>query len=127
MCEECKGTTKPEVTAETLAELKIASTPSSDSDVIMFFDPLDIGTDNLAEDINIQLDRDEFIKGLKDVSRVCGMYTGLLNAGWSLEDSVAYIFNKMNVDHNIEVAKINANSNVEVSKNASMIKDKESL
>jgi len=99
--------------------------PSSDSDVIMFCEPLLISTDNLAE--NVQLDKDEFIRGLKDSSYFAGMYTGLINSGMSMEDTVALIFNFMNVNHNIKTTEISANANIEVSKNVAMSKEKELL
>lgn len=131
MCNSCKDNVQPELKELTadltqLSELK-PSPPSSDSDFVLFFEPLELGTDNLAEDDRIQLDNDEFARGLKDASYACGMYTALLNCGFSMEDAVAYIFNRMNVDHNIETTKISANANIEVSKNVVVSKDKEML
>lgn len=133
MCNSCKDNVKPEtkeLTMESIEMPKLESSPlSSDStsDLIMFFEPLELGTDNLAEDDRIQLDNDEFVRGLKDASYACGMYTALINVGFSMEDAVAYIFNRMNVDHNIEVSKINANATVESSKNVAVVREKELL
>ena len=123
MCKESGLNEVKELTTE-LSELKVTP-PSSDSDVIMFCEPLLISTDNLAEDI--QLDKDEFIRGLKDASYFSGMYTGLINSGMSMEDTVALIFNFMNVNHNIKTTEISANANIEVSKNVAMSKEKELL
>ena len=101
--------------------------PTQSSDVILFFEPLEISTSNLSENRNIQLDNEEFIKGLKDVSYACGMYTGLLNSGISVEDAIEIIIGKMNIEHSLEVAKINANASIESSKNATLVKEKEML
>ena len=129
MCDNCKDN-KPEAKEliNDLQELKISPpSQSSDSDVLMFCQPLDISIENLEEDSTIQLDKDEFVKGLKDASYICGVYTALINTGWSMEDTVAYIFNFMNVKHNIETTTINANASIECSKNVSDAKSKEML
>jgi len=107
---------------------KIESTsPTPSSDMILFFEPLEISTLNLSENTNIQLDNEEFIKGLKDVSYACGMYTGLLNSGISVEDAIEIVIGKMNIEHSLEVTKINANASIECSKNATLVKEKELL
>ena len=115
MSDDCKEA-KTEVTPETLTELKTAL----DTDPIMFFEPIEI-------DVDKQLDTEEFTKGLKDASHACGMYTALLSVGFTQEDAVSYVFNFMNVSHNIETAKINANSSIEVSKNVALVKEKDML
>jgi hypothetical protein len=122
MCEECKSG-RLDATGELLA----TSPLSSESDAVLFFEPLQLGIDNLAEDLNIKLDNKEFARGIKDASYACGMYTALINVGFSMEDAVAYIFNRMNVDHNILTTQISTNANIEVSKNASILKEKELL
>ena len=100
---------------------------SSTSEVILFFEPLEISTDNLAEDTNIQLDSDEFKRGLKDSSYYSGFYTGLINSGISMDDSITLILNKMNVDHSVQITNINANASIESSKNATILKEKDML
>jgi len=100
---------------------------SSTSEVILFFEPLEITTDNLTEDNNIQLDSDEFKKGLKDSSYYSGFYTGLINSGISMDDSITLILNKMNVDHSVQITNINANASIEASKNATILKEKDML
>jgi len=99
----------------------------SDSDMVIFCEPLFISTENLAEDVGIQFDKTEFVRGLKDSSYFAGMYTGLINAGFSVEDSVATIFNKMNIENNIKVSEISANSSIEVSKHVSNAKENSEL
>jgi len=115
---------KPTKTEEQILPLELNK---SNSDVMMFFEPLEVSTDNLAEDVNIQFDKDEFVRGLKDSSYFAGMYTGLINVGFSMEDSVALIFNRMNIENNISVSKISADSSIEVSRNVSNAKDHDSL
>jgi len=110
-------------------EQELNTTPllSSTSEVILFFEPLELSTDNLAEDNNIQLDSDEFKRGLKDSSYYAGIYTGLINSGMSMDDSITLILNKMNVDHSVQITNINANATIESSKNATILKEKEML
>jgi hypothetical protein len=122
MCDNCKDNKQDQCDSEIKA-----SPLSSDSDPILFFEPLELTTDNLAEDINIQLDKTEFIRGLKDASYACGMYTALINCGMSMEDSIGIIMNKMNVDHNILMSRIQADGSIEVSKNTSILKEKDML
>jgi len=100
---------------------------SSTSEVILFFEPLEISNENLVEDSNIQLDSDEFKRGLKDSSYLSGFYTGLINSGISMDDSITLILNKMNVDHSVQITNINANSSIEASKNATILKEKDML
>ncbi|HEY8803613.1 MAG TPA: hypothetical protein VIM42_00610 [Clostridium sp.] len=87
-----------------------------DSDIIMFFEPMELSVPK-------QLDKEEFIRGIKEASCACGMYTALINCGWSMEDAVAYIFNKMNIENNIAISKISA----EASKHNSNAKDNSEL
>jgi len=121
MCDNCKEK-ELDISASELKETKLNL-----DDPIMFFEPLELSTENLAEDINIQFDKSEFIKGLKDSSYFAGLYTGLLNCGFTQEDSVALIFNRMNIENNIEIGKISANATIESSKNVSNAKEKEML
>ena len=125
MCKDAKSELNEVKESTTELSQLNATPPSSDSDVIMFCEPLLISTDNLAE--NVQLDKDEFIRGLKDASYFSGMYTGLINSGISMEDTVALIFNFINVNHNIETTKISSSANIEVSKNVAVSKEKELL
>jgi len=134
MCDNCKekelesgaNEISNEIKNE-LQELKISPSSESTTEQIFYCEPFILDTDNLEEDSSVKIDKDEFVKGLKDASHACGMYTALINTGWSVEDSVAYIFNFMNVSHNIETTKINANASIECSKNVSDAKNKEML
>jgi len=127
-CKETKPTSKESITnpSEILAELKSPSIDST-TDQIFFCEPFIVDTENLEEDPDIQIDKDEFIRGMKESSYFAGFYTGLINVGMSVEDSVALIFNFMNVNHNIEISKVNANASIESSKNVTVAKEKEML
>jgi hypothetical protein len=124
MCEKCNetgNTEKVEYTPEQLQEL--VSNQTVDSETALYYtDPLILNTENLAEDI--KFDTDEFNKGIKDVSCICGMYTGLINSGMSNIDAMTYILTLENVKFNIELAKINANATIEASKNQVALLDK---
>jgi len=114
MCDNCK-----EKELETSA-LELNEEKLNLDEPIMFFEPIDInGTE--------KLDMNEFTRGIKEASFACGMYTALLNVGFTQEDSVAYLFNRMNIENNIEIGKISANATIESSKNVSLAKDKEML
>ena len=112
---------KLESPSELLSEIKSAT------ELVMFFDPLEISTENLAEDVNIQFNKSEFIKGLTDSSYFAGLYTGLMNSAFSQEDAIALIFNKMNIENNIRVSEISANASIEVSKHVANVKDHSEL
>jgi len=122
MCDNCKDNNLEST------ELPETESPlSSEQDLIIFCEPIMISTENIENDTTIQLDKDEFNRGLKDASYFSGMYTGLINSGMSMEDSVALIFNFMNINHNIETTKITAKANIEVSKNSLTLKEKDML
>lgn len=113
--------------SENLDNKEVKLDATIENEPILFFEPLEISTENLAEDINVQYDKNEFIKGLKDASYFAGLYTGLINAAFTQEDAITLIFNRMNIENNIEISKINANSNIECSKNTLTLKEKEIL
>jgi len=129
MCDNCKD-------KETIKETQIEEISKSDTeqetkspleDVLMFTEPFSISTDNLENDKDIQIDKDEFIKGMKEASYFSGFYTCLINSGMSMEDVVSIIMNKMNVDHNIIMSRIQTDGSIEVSKNSVLIKEKDML
>jgi len=72
-------------------------------------------------------DDSEFYKGIKDASYLSGHITALLNAGLTEGFVLDYLLNQMNVKHNLEVAKINANMNIEMSKHAKATQEKYEL
>jgi len=128
MCDNCKETTTPEELNELKCDKPDAEEIKSPlDDVLMFTEPFSISTENLENDTDIQIDKEEFIKGMKDASYFSGFYTCLINSGMSMEDVVSIIMNKMNVDHNITMSQIQTNGSIEVSKNSVLVKEKDML
>ena len=54
----------------------------------------------------VEYDKKEFQKGLKDISYVCGMITGLMNIGVCAADALTYVINEHTFDNSIEVNKL---------------------
>lgn len=102
----------------------IQNEPEETEKMIFFCDPILV---NLKEVENLTLNKQEFNRGLKDSSYISGFYTGLINVGFDHEYAINLILTKMHSDMNIEMAKINANSNVEVSKNTPMVLEKQQV
>jgi len=125
MCDNCKETKQEELTTESPETDKESKSPLDD--ILMFTEPFSISTDNLENDADVQIDKDEFIKGMKDASYFSGMYTCFINSGFNMEDAISIIMNKMNVDHNILMSRIQTDGSIEVSKNSVLIKEKDML
>lgn len=54
----------------------------------------------------VEYDKKEFQKGLKDISYVCGMITGLMNIGVRAVDALNYVINEHTFDNSIEINKL---------------------
>jgi len=127
MCDNCKEIiTETSETSKTDTEQEKESKSPLD-DILMFTEPFSISTDNLENDKDIQIDKDEFVKGMKEASYFSGFYTCLINSGMSMEDVISIIMNKMNVDHNILMSRIQTDGSIEVSKNSVLLKEKDML
>jgi hypothetical protein len=72
-------------------------------------------------------DDKQFYQGIKDTSHIAGVITALLNTGVSESFVLDYLLSKDTISHNIEVAKINKETNIEVAKNAKLAQDKYEL
>jgi hypothetical protein len=70
---------------------------------------------------------DEFHKGIKDTSYLAGVITAILNTGVDQSFVLDYLLNKETIKHNIEVANINKEMNIEMAKNQKLIADKMEL
>jgi hypothetical protein len=90
----------------------------------MFCEPIYINTENVEE---LELDKDEFNKGLKESSYIAGFVTGLINSGWDLDSSINYLFAKLNSSMNIDISNINAKANIETSKNQNIVIEKQQI
>lgn len=103
-----------ELTSEELGEL-LSGSEQSDDKLPPFLMELE------------DYDLDEFKRGLKETSYLAGKITAILNAGLSESSALDLILSMETVKHNIEVAKLNKEMNVEVSKNAKVTQDKYEL
>jgi hypothetical protein len=65
-------------------------------------------------------DDKQFYQGIKDTSHIAGVITALLNAGVSESFVLDYLLSKDTIAHNLEVARINKETNVEVAKHAKL-------
>ena len=62
-----------------------------------------ISKENLDE---VEFDKKEFQKGLKDISYVCGTITGLMNVGICGVDALTYVINEHTFKNTIDVNKL---------------------
>jgi hypothetical protein len=69
----------------------------------------------------------EFQRGIHEISYVCGQITALFNAGLSESSVLDYLLSTQTIKHNIDVAKINKEMNVEMSKNQKATQEKYEL
>lgn len=67
---------------------------------------------------------EEFYRGISETSYLSGVITAMLNAGVSESFVLDYLLNKENITHNIEVAKINKEMNIEMSKSQKATQEK---
>lgn len=74
-----------------------------------------------------QYDLDEFDRGIKETSYIAGKITALFNAGLSEGSVLEYLLSTESINHNIKVAKINKEMNVEMSKNHKATQEKYEL
>jgi hypothetical protein len=65
-------------------------------------------------------DDKQFYQGIKDTSHIAGVITALLNTGVSESFVLDYLLSKDTIAHNIQVANINKDTNVEVAKHAKL-------
>ena len=72
-------------------------------------------------------DDKEFHQGIKDTSHIAGVITALLNTGVSESFVLDYLLSKDTIAHNIKVAEINKDMNVQVAKNAKLAQEKYEL
>jgi hypothetical protein len=69
----------------------------------------------------------EFQRGIHETSYVCGQITALFNAGLSESSVLDYLLSTQTIKHNIDVAKLNKETNIEVSKNQKASQEKYEL
>lgn len=129
MCDNCNKnieideTEDIELTSEQLEGI-LGQTKDSETP-IYYTEPILFDTENLI-DVS-KFDKEEFIKGIKEASYTAGFYTALVNSGMSNIDAMNFILSKNSFDTNIQMNKVNAESNIEVSKNQSIMIEKNAL
>lgn len=100
------------------------------------FIELEIAKEEIRIEKEIWLDTEskhEFIKteqfdqGLTDSAYYVGLYTGLLNGGISTDKAWEMTINAQNIKYNLEATKMNADMNVNVAKQQSIVIDKNAI
>lgn len=91
----------------------------------LFVDPLGMSTENLEEEI--EFDIEEFKKGIKEVSKECGMFTAYMNAGLSNIQAYELILTKLSLEHTKEITKSSNDASIEIAKNQSIMIEKTQL
>jgi hypothetical protein len=84
-----------------------------------FLQPLEVSID--------LYDNDDFIAGFNSFQKLAGSIVALTNIGLHVSDALNYISNQENIKHNLEIAKINSEMNIQISKNQQAIADKNQL
>lgn len=54
----------------------------------------------------IKIDKTEFAKGVKTVSKIAGMYSCLRNVGMDIDSAVGFILNERNIEHAQKMQKL---------------------
>lgn len=90
-----------------------------ESDITNTLPPIELD----MEDFDI----DEFERGISDTSYDAGVITTLLNTGVTEGFVLDYLLNKATIDHNIQLAKLNNETQIQISKNQKIALDKQEL
>ena len=68
----------------------------------------------------IKVDKTEFVKGVKGVSKIAGMFTCLKNVGMDTDSAVGFILNERNIEHAQKMQKLINESQEKIAKNTSI-------
>ena len=110
MCEEKKELelneedTIESLSKEQLIELVYSLLNQKDKEI-------QIGTDELE---TISIDKNEFKKGVKSVSSICGSLSALMSVGVDLQSAIELVLNERNISYNLESLEISNKSNERV-------------
>lgn len=72
---------------------------------------IQIGTDELE---TVSIDKNEFKKGVKSVSSICGSLSALMSIGVDLQSAIELVLNERNISYNLESLEISNKSNERV-------------
>lgn len=86
--------------------------------------PIEFSTENL---IDVAFDEKAFQDGMSEISKTCGIISGLFNVGCSEAFILDLILNRETIKHNIESAIISKETSIEVAKSQKAIMDKQEL
>jgi hypothetical protein len=123
MCENkdctCNGLEESTLTEEQIKQLESALDGACEETDEYMFEPIAMDIENY--------DTEEFDRGISEFSYWAGAITALKNTGLRFEDVVNLILNKMTIDHNIVTGKMANETSIEVSKNQTIVMDKNTL
>lgn len=83
-----------------------------------------LSTENIED---LQLDKKEFSKGIKDISYIAGQIVALQSIGYSQEYIHEFLLNKDTGKHNMELNKMTCDSNEKVAKAGAVQMEKNSI
>lgn len=69
-----------------------------------------------SEVANSKIDKKEFEKGIKDMSRIAGRFSVLRNVGMSEEAIITYMLNDRNIEHSQAMQKVINEGQLEITK-----------
>lgn len=81
----------------------------------IFSDLIGVGLDT-SELEDIKIDKKEFEKGVKSVSKIAGMFSCLKNVGMDTDSAFSYIINERNIEHSQIMQKMINKDQKEVAK-----------
>lgn len=82
---------------------------------------------DMSEADGTPVDFDEFYKGVEKASYFAGMFQTLVSAGMSADNAYEIALNEHTSMYNLELAKLNNESQVEISKNNAIQIDKNTI
>ena len=90
-------------------------------------DPMELLEDILSDLMSVELDtgdlegikvdKTEFAKGVKSVSKYAGMFACLKNVGFDTDSAVGFILNERNIEHAQKMQKLINESQEKIAKN----------
>ena len=86
--------------------------------------PIELDIQNLED---CQIDKKEFQKGIKRGSELAGYFTVLKNAGVDSNTILQMILNEQTIQHNIDMAKINNEAQIEIVEKQQIVLEKQQV
>ena len=86
--------------------------------------PIEFSTENL---VDVKFDEKAFQEGMSEISKTCGIISGLFNVGCGEAFVLDYLLNQQTIDYNLKNAEITKDMNVEIARHQKVIMDKQEL